>query len=281
MLSTTANNNAATETSMGITTTRAKYTQYGSYRSRLSTFRDMRSNIIQSKEILAHAGFFYTGTGDLVRCFYCGGGLRNWDRSDDPWTEHKRWFPKCDFLNKFSDREQIKSENNVSAQYERSLKLPIYIGQDIGESGENAVTLDLENTNLDFIIAAKAVLHLGYNRSDVRNALELCSKETKTHVTALQLLTKILQLKHILVSDSEDSSNGSQTQENDDSFIEIERENVDLKEKFFCKMCQRTSAEVAFLPCGHLVTCKDCGPAVKYCIVCKTLVKATVKVFMS
>lgn len=65
--------------------------------------------------------YYIIGTGDLVRCFYCGGGLRNWDRSDDPWTEHKRWFPKCDFLNKFSDREQTKSENNVSAQYERSV----------------------------------------------------------------------------------------------------------------------------------------------------------------
>lgn len=60
----------------------------------------------------------------------------------------------------------------------QQLQLPIYIGQDIGESGENAITLDPENTNLDIIIAAKAVLHLGYNRSDVRNALDLCSKET-------------------------------------------------------------------------------------------------------
>ncbi|GFR79747.1 baculoviral IAP repeat-containing protein 2-like [Elysia marginata] len=47
---------------------------------------------------LAQAGFFYAGHGDSVKCFYCDGGLRNWEPNDDPWREHARWFPKCGFV---------------------------------------------------------------------------------------------------------------------------------------------------------------------------------------
>jgi len=39
-----------------------------------------------------------SGYGDYVRCFFCGGGLRNWEPGDDPWVEHARWFPRCIFV---------------------------------------------------------------------------------------------------------------------------------------------------------------------------------------
>ena len=35
---------------------------------------------------------------DYVRCFFCNGGLCNWEADDEPWTEHARWFPDCGFL---------------------------------------------------------------------------------------------------------------------------------------------------------------------------------------
>ncbi|XP_025099846.1 uncharacterized protein LOC112567362 [Pomacea canaliculata] len=42
----------------------------------------------QSPKDLALAGFFYLGTGDSVRCFYCGITLREWKHGDDPWEVH-------------------------------------------------------------------------------------------------------------------------------------------------------------------------------------------------
>ena len=35
---------------------------------------------------------------DNVKCFFCNGGLCNWEADDEPWTEHARWFPHCGFL---------------------------------------------------------------------------------------------------------------------------------------------------------------------------------------
>ncbi|XP_023598750.1 LOW QUALITY PROTEIN: baculoviral IAP repeat-containing protein 7 [Trichechus manatus latirostris] len=47
---------------------------------------------------LTEASFFHMSPQDKVRCFFCCGGLQSWERGDDPWTEHAKWFPRCEFL---------------------------------------------------------------------------------------------------------------------------------------------------------------------------------------
>ena len=42
---------------------------------------------------ISRAGFFFLGDRDRVKCWYCNGGLQNWDPDDEPWTEHAKWFP--------------------------------------------------------------------------------------------------------------------------------------------------------------------------------------------
>ena len=39
-------------------------------------------------ESFAIAGFYYTGTSDLVMCFWCGLALNNLEVADDPVTKH-------------------------------------------------------------------------------------------------------------------------------------------------------------------------------------------------
>ncbi|NWU47750.1 BIR7B protein, partial [Dromas ardeola] len=74
---------------------------------RLSTFRNWPRYTDMRPEQLARAGFFYTGQDDVVRCFYCDGGVRNWSLSDDPWREHAKWYPGCEFLLRSRGREFI------------------------------------------------------------------------------------------------------------------------------------------------------------------------------
>jgi hypothetical protein len=38
------------------------------------------------------------GKGDQTVCFHCGGGLKDWEETDDPWVEHAMWFPKCVYI---------------------------------------------------------------------------------------------------------------------------------------------------------------------------------------
>ncbi|XP_052238927.1 baculoviral IAP repeat-containing protein 3-like isoform X2 [Dreissena polymorpha] len=74
-----------------------KYPQYRTLESRLLTFENNNFRCTKTPQELAETGLFYTGVGDEVRCFSCGGGLQNWDESDDPWTEHYKWFPHCEY----------------------------------------------------------------------------------------------------------------------------------------------------------------------------------------
>ncbi|KAJ7409228.1 Baculoviral IAP repeat-containing protein 7-B [Pitangus sulphuratus] len=76
---------------------------------RLSTFQNWPQNSDIHPEQLARAGFFYTGRGDVVRCFYCDGGVRSWSFGDDPWREHAKWYPECEFLLHSKGREFVNS----------------------------------------------------------------------------------------------------------------------------------------------------------------------------
>lgn len=51
-----------------------------------------------SVPLLAQAGFFYTGSGDTVQCFFCRCYVSNWKRGDSPFGEHKKLQPTCPFV---------------------------------------------------------------------------------------------------------------------------------------------------------------------------------------
>ncbi|NXL89322.1 BIR7B protein, partial [Alectura lathami] len=76
---------------------------------RLSTFQNWPQYAAICPEQLARAGFFYTGRRDVVRCFYCDGDLRNWVFGDDPWREHAKWYPRCEFLLRSRGRDFVSS----------------------------------------------------------------------------------------------------------------------------------------------------------------------------
>uniref|UniRef100_A0A3B4A3B5 RING-type E3 ubiquitin transferase n=1 Tax=Periophthalmus magnuspinnatus TaxID=409849 RepID=A0A3B4A3B5_9GOBI len=76
----------------------AVYPEMDEEDTRLTTFHNWPTEASVQPDVLARAGFFYTGHGDNVKCFFCDGGLRNWEPGDDPWQEHAKWFPRCEFL---------------------------------------------------------------------------------------------------------------------------------------------------------------------------------------
>lgn len=56
---------------------------------------------------------------------------------------------------------------------------------------------------------------------------------------------------------------------NKDSCTEILREaNNKLREQIICKVCVDEDVACVFIPCGHLVCCLDCAPAMMRCPVC-------------
>ena len=71
--------------------------------ARLQTFLDSSSiwpahRIRATPQQIVNAGMYYLGERDRVKCWYCNGGLQNWERDDDPMEEHAKWFPLCEFV---------------------------------------------------------------------------------------------------------------------------------------------------------------------------------------
>jgi hypothetical protein len=66
-----------------------------SYDARLKTFKDWKYEGEQSARHLARLGFYYAGQGDETFCVWCGGGLRDWLPTDNPFLEHARLYPTC------------------------------------------------------------------------------------------------------------------------------------------------------------------------------------------
>lgn len=75
-----------------------KHPEFANYDARLRTFETWPISMSQTKEQLAAAGFYYTGNSDQTLCYYCGGGLKDWEPEDDPWEQHAKWFSKCYYL---------------------------------------------------------------------------------------------------------------------------------------------------------------------------------------
>lgn len=67
-------------------------------RRRGQSFLCWPGNVAASANEMAEAGLYYTGTADKTKCFYCGGGLQDWEYLDDPLVEHAKWFPDCEYL---------------------------------------------------------------------------------------------------------------------------------------------------------------------------------------
>lgn len=94
------------------------FPNYGQLSSRLGSYKTLEEDslLYRRKKDFAEAGFFSTGTDDRVICYYCGGGLMDFDEDDSPWIEHAHWFSKCVFVN------LLKGQDFVNKCKERSFK---------------------------------------------------------------------------------------------------------------------------------------------------------------
>ena len=140
--------------------------------------------------------FSFSGFGDCVRCWFCGGGLRNWEDGDMPWIEHARWYPSCDYLKQrkgdlfIEMHRQNRDEEDLwipppsppPQQTSRPSHRPHSSQSNQGTSRnemENAMQKPTEEEEKDDI-AVKSVLQMGYSKSTVHSAVEHLRKQGRT-----------------------------------------------------------------------------------------------------
>ncbi|XP_067676813.1 baculoviral IAP repeat-containing protein 7-like [Haliotis asinina] len=310
------------DASLGIVTDRPRHPQYAVEASRVSSFRNWPNGKEQTPQMLSKAGFFYAGFGDSVKCFFCDGGLRTWERGDDPWVEHARWFPRCPYV------RQVKGENFIqtalggresSAGSTGDNTAPSSnTGRDNKMNSSTAVrTLDPRelSARMDSPMV-QTVLRMDIPRDRVAKAIQNRLQETGDDFTSVEnLMEAIFALpdidpaptdvaaqtaskssgsvarsqgdKQMADKDLDIGEKGGDSEEKamDDSSDEdsqsLMEENRQLKEQRQCKICMDEEVNVVFLPCGHLVCCATCAPALRKCPICRANIRGTVRTFMS
>ena len=66
--------------------------------SRLNSFINWPSSAPVRPHDLARQGFYFTGSGDRVKCIFCGVVLKQWATGDKVETEHRKFSSGCPFL---------------------------------------------------------------------------------------------------------------------------------------------------------------------------------------
>ena len=143
---------------LGLVPFSPRFPQYASEQSRLTTFKTWPAcNTIQP-ESLAASGLVYTGTGDSVRCFWCNGGLRNWEVGENADIEHARWYSKCGYIRlKMGDEfvERVKNGSIKKTDMER----------------ENVNQQDLKSC------AVETLLYWDYDISQIKKSIAIFRKD--------------------------------------------------------------------------------------------------------
>ncbi|CAG5129110.1 unnamed protein product [Candidula unifasciata] len=276
------------ESLSAITLPRPKHSKFRSEPSRLSSYRGWNMNRNPKPAELAKAGFFYVGHGDSVKCFFCDGGLRNWEPDDDPWREHARWFPKCAYVKQSKGQafiDGVLNDTNLAEYQTASLDetQPKHVARPpVREVDPREVTARMDSA------IVKKVLSMDVPKKMVKKAIRKRLAENGEDFTSAEALLEAV------FRDSEDapkaslsdlanrdqSASASGDGESPDS-MRLAEENRQLKEQKLCKICMDEEVCVAFIPCGHLVSCSTCAPALNQCPICRAKIRGTIRTYMS
>ncbi|XP_053396556.1 inhibitor of apoptosis protein-like isoform X4 [Mercenaria mercenaria] len=214
---------------LGINVEKPKFPQYAFVPKRLESYKEWPEYIPIDKADLVEAGLVYTGVGDSVRCYFCGGGLKNWERGDVPIEEHAKWYPKCPHI------LLVKGQAYVE-------KLGRGEKPDVEEVDNNKASID-DKHHLK-TAAVLSCIDMGFSEVMVKKAIKIFIENHEPLETLLE-------------------------------------ENHKLKENQLCKICMDSRADVIFLPCGHMISCPQCAPALIKCPVCRQTVNGHIKAFFA
>lgn len=86
-----------------------RHPQYRDQTARQQSYTSWPATTGQDPSTMVSYGFFYTGRFDLIRCFQCGIGLKDWEASDEPLFEHIKHSPECLFLKELLGEESLRA----------------------------------------------------------------------------------------------------------------------------------------------------------------------------
>uniref|UniRef100_A0A182MJD0 RING-type domain-containing protein n=1 Tax=Anopheles culicifacies TaxID=139723 RepID=A0A182MJD0_9DIPT len=213
---------------------RPEYPNYAIEADRLKTYEDWPTSLKQKPKQLSDAGFFYTGKSDRVKCFSCGGGLKDWEQDDEPWEQHAIWYSNCHYLQLMKGREFIQKCNELKDA----------AAANNGTSSSMSSASSQPSTS-GISSASSSVMSTSPASSSGFCSPTPAADEERT------------------LRCSDHYSSGSDEGEDDTGNRKV------LSDGKICKICFVNEYNTAFMPCGHVVACAKCASSVSKCPLCQ------------
>ncbi|KFU98314.1 E3 ubiquitin-protein ligase XIAP, partial [Tauraco erythrolophus] len=253
--------------------------------TRLKSFHNWPVDGQLTPKELADAGFYYTGVGDQVACFCCGGKLKTWEPGDRAWSEHKRHFPKCLFvLGRDAGNvpsESIPAEHGRgglnSEQHPRNPSMATY-GRRLQTFLTWIYPVDKEQLaeagfysigNGDHV----ACFHCGGVLQQWKENEDPWDQHAKWF-PGCRFVRKEKGLEFINNVHLRDACRDSTVN------LSTEEKLRRLQEEKLCKICMAKDISVVLIPCGHLVACKECAGGLTECPLCRSDIMKRQEIFM-
>ncbi|KAM6157813.1 baculoviral IAP repeat-containing protein 3-like isoform 2-T2 [Rhynchocyon petersi] len=263
--------------------------------ARFRTFSNWPPSVPVQPEQLASAGFYYMGHSDDVKCFCCDGGLRCWESGDDPWVEHAKWFPRCEYLMRIKGQEFV---NQVQASYPHLLEQLLSTSDTPEDENSELPIIHFgpgENHSEDAVMmntpVVNAAMEMGFSRRLVKQTVQSKILITgENYKTVSDLVLDLLKAEDELrEEEKERAAEEKESVQQDIKYIptedvsdlSMEEQLRRLQEERTCKVCMDKEVSIVFIPCGHLVVCKECAPSLRKCPICRGTIKGTVRTFLS
>ncbi|XP_046570869.1 baculoviral IAP repeat-containing protein 2-like isoform X2 [Haliotis rubra] len=216
---------------------------------------------------MVEAGFFYTGHGDSVKCFSCGGALRNWQADDDPWIEHARWFPRCPYLRQQKGDEFV---DDIESNFRNAVS-----GMSVPTTPHREYPPSAERHHEEFSPMIQAVVESGYSEDFVQRVLlNLKRIRGPSFLVDVETLMEAVMREQDEAAVSGSTSLAGATASTSGSHLAPE-------DRIICKICMEREVEVTFQPCGHLVCCEECTHQLRECPVCRRTIRSTVRTYLA
>ena len=106
---------------------------------------------------------------DRTYCFYCGIGLQEWTKNNDPWTEHAFLHPRCSFLRMMKGEDFIGECLIKKSKFENVTSIAVDKVEIENKKQENSIDKLTKNLNNDEIDKNKCLICLTNDINIVRN----------------------------------------------------------------------------------------------------------------
>ena len=275
--------------------------------ARLQTFTDNSARWPAHKtratpQQIVDAGMYYLGVRDRVKCWYCNGGLQNWDKDDDPWAEHAKWFPLCEYVLQQKGPEFVHRIVSLFPGLERPplynpsrtapSELQPYAGTSQARRPERSPVIvdpqrDLKERNA--VISrwcnsemAKQAKGFGFDDNSIRT---VCARQYDTNKREFEKLEEMVERLVNLQPEgnSEEMTGAQNTQElpQEATALPLEEQLKRLEMLKKCRLCRNEDANMVLMPCGHLPICAECAKTAKNCPICDVIISKKIRSYPS